>query len=116
MLDTVLLRGEGLSGGQPQRVAIARALLKDTPTLVLDEATSALDRRSEQYIQKTLWKLMEGRTALVVAHRLSTIQRMDRIVVMGKEVSTHWQLLKNPKGIYAKLWLHQSGGYLVTNE
>lgn len=118
-LDTLVgERGIKLSGGQRQRVAIARALLKDAPILVLDEATSALDSRSEQYIQKALWKLMKGRTALVIAHRLSTIQRMDRIVVMDKgkvvQVGTHEELLKDAKGIYAKLWAHQSGGYIAT--
>jgi ATP-binding cassette subfamily B protein len=109
-------RGVKLSGGQRQRVAIARALLKDAPILVLDEATSALDSRSEQLIQKALWKLMKDRTALVIAHRLSTIQRMDRIAVMDKgtivQLGTHEQLLKDKKGIYAKLWAHQSGGYV----
>lgn len=109
-------RGIKLSGGQRQRVAIARALLKDAPILVLDEATSSLDSQSEGYIQKALWKLMEGRTALVIAHRLSTIQRMDRIAVMSKgkivQIGTHDQLLKDKKGIYAKLWAHQSGGYI----
>ncbi len=109
-------RGVKLSGGQRQRVAIARALLKDAPILVLDEATSSLDSKSEQYIQKALFKLMENRTALVIAHRLSTIQKMDKIAVMNKgkivELGTHESLLKNSDGIYAKLWAHQSGGYI----
>jgi len=109
-------RGVKLSGGQRQRVAIARALLKDAPILVLDEATSSLDSKSEQYIQKALFKLMENRTALVIAHRLSTIQKMDKIAVMNKgkivELGSHKELLKNKNGIYAKLWAHQSGGYI----
>ncbi|HTH72107.1 MAG TPA: ABC transporter ATP-binding protein [Candidatus Pristimantibacillus sp.] len=109
-------RGVKLSGGQRQRVAIARALLKDAPILVLDEATSALDSRSEQLIQKALWKLMKNRTALVIAHRLSTINRMDRIAVMDKgrivQLGTHEELLKDKDGIYAQLWAHQSGGYV----
>ena len=108
-------RGVKLSGGQRQRVAIARAMLKNAPILVLDEATSALDSESEVLIQDALWKLMEGRTAIVIAHRLSTIQHMDRIVVMQEgriaEQGSHRELIKNG-GIYAKLWSHQSGGFI----
>jgi ATP-binding cassette subfamily B protein len=108
-------RGVKLSGGQRQRVAIARAILKDAPILILDEATSALDSESEVLIQDALWKLMQGRTAIVIAHRLSTIQKMDRIVVLedGKitEQGSHKTLL-NQKGTYAKLWAHQSGGFI----
>lgn len=108
-------RGVKLSGGQRQRVAIARALLKNAPILVLDEATSSLDSESEALIQSALWRLMEGRTAIVVAHRLSTIQKMDRIIVLdaGKiiEQGTHQELL-HTKGAYAKLWAHQSGGFI----
>jgi ATP-binding cassette subfamily B protein len=108
-------RGVKLSGGQRQRVAIARAMLKDAPILLLDEATSALDSESEVLIQDALWRLMEGKTAVVIAHRLSTIQKMDRIVVLsdGKiaEQGTHKELLEK-NGIYANLWAHQSGGFL----
>ena len=108
-------RGIKLSGGQRQRIAIARAMLKDAPILVLDEATSALDSDSEQLIQDALWKLMQGRTALVIAHRLSTIQKMDRILVMedGRivEQGSHAELIAH-KGIYAELWNHQSGGFI----
>jgi ATP-binding cassette subfamily B protein len=108
-------RGVKLSGGQRQRVAIARAMLKNAPILLLDEATSALDSESEGLIQDALWKLMEGRTAIVIAHRLSTIQRMDRILVLDNgvivEEGTHKELiLKN--GTYAKLWARQSGGFM----
>jgi subfamily B ATP-binding cassette protein MsbA len=95
-----------LSGGQRQRLSIARALLKDAPILLLDEATSALDSESERYIQASLERLMKGRTTFVVAHRLSTIERADRIVVMdgGRivEQGTHAQLLA-AGGLYAHL-------------
>src|SRR3989344_2164305 len=108
-------RGVKLSGGQRQRVAIARAMLKDAPILVLDEATSSLDSESEKYIQEALWKLMKNCTTIVVAHRLSTIHKMDRIVVLdnGKmvEEGTHKELLAK-NGVYAGLWAHQSGGFL----
>ena len=109
-------RGVKLSGGQKQRVAIARAMIKDAPILVLDEATSALDSESELLIQDALWKLMKDKTAIVIAHRLSTIQKMDRIVVLDKgkivEEGSHKELLKNKNGHYARLWAHQSGGFL----
>jgi ATP-binding cassette, subfamily B, bacterial len=108
-------RGVKLSGGQRQRIAIARAILKDAPILVLDEATSALDSESEKHIQAALWTLMRDRTAIVIAHRLSTVRRMDRLVVLeaGKivEQGGHDQLLAGA-GQYAALWQHQSGGFL----
>ena len=96
-------RGVKLSGGQRQRVAIARVLLKNAPILVLDEATSALDSEVEAAIQENLYTLMEGKTVIAVAHRLSTIAAMDRLVVMDKgrivEEGTHKELLK--RGLYA---------------
>ncbi|MEU2426401.1 ABC transporter ATP-binding protein [Streptomyces sp. NPDC007851] len=108
-------RGVKLSGGQRQRVALARAILRDAPVLLLDEATSALDSESELLVQEALWRLMEGRTALVVAHRLSTVAAMDRLVVLDRgrivEQGTHHELLA-AEGAYAKLWQHQSGGFL----
>lgn len=115
-LDTIVgERGVKLSGGQRQRIAIARAILKDAPILVLDEATSALDSESEKLIQDALEKLMKDRTSIVVAHRLSTIAHLDRIIVLdhGKiiENAPHAELLKQ-KGTYAKLWSHQSGGFI----
>lgn len=109
-------RGVKLSGGQRQRIAIARAMLKNAPILVLDEATSALDSESEVLIQSALWKLMEGRTAIVIAHRLSTIQKMDRIIVLDNgvivEEGSHKELVGKKAGTYAKLWAHQSGGFI----
>jgi ATP-binding cassette, subfamily B, bacterial len=108
-------RGVKLSGGQRQRVALARAILRDAPILLLDEATSALDSESEILVQQALWRLMEGRTALVVAHRLSTVARMDQLVVLDRgrivEKGTHGELLRLG-GTYARLWQHQSGGFL----
>jgi len=99
-------RGARLSGGQQQRIAIARALLRDAPVLLLDEATSALDAQSEFAVQEALARLMEGRTTLVIAHRLATILKADRIVVMdrGRIVAqgTHADLLAQG-GLYAEL-------------
>ena len=109
-------RGIKLSGGQRQRVAIARAILKDAPILVLDEATSALDSESEALIQKSLETLMENRTSIVIAHRLSTIAKLDRIIVLkdGKivEDGSHDELINKKRGVYAKLWARQSGGFI----
>ena len=108
-------RGVKLSGGQRQRIAIARALLADCPVLVLDEATSALDSESEQLVQDALATLMRGRTSIVVAHRLSTVASLDRIVVLdgGKvaEDGPHAQLIEQG-GEYANLWSRQTGAYL----
>ncbi len=109
-------RGLKLSGGQRQRVAIAQAMAKAAPVLILDEATSALDSESEALVQEALWRLMDGCTALVVAHRLATIARLDRIVVLEHggvvEQGTHADLLGRP-GVYRRLWQHQSGGFLA---
>jgi ATP-binding cassette, subfamily B, bacterial len=111
-------RGVKLSGGQRQRVAIARAILKNAPILILDEATSSLDSESEALIQDALWNLMTRRTAIVIAHRLSTVRRMDKLVVLERgeivEQGTHETLL-TLGGIYAGLWAHQSGGFLPTS-
>jgi subfamily B ATP-binding cassette protein MsbA len=104
--------GTRLSGGQRQRIAIARALLKNAPILILDEATSALDTQSERQIQQALDLLRKGRTAFVVAHRLSTIENADRIVVLEKgelvETGTHRELIIRG-GFYARL--HQMQDY-----
>ncbi len=108
-------RGTKLSGGEKQRIAIARAILVDAPILILDEATSSLDSVTERYIQESLEKLMRDRTTLVIAHRLSTLSQMDRILVFdsGKivEEGTHSNLLAK-EGLYARMWKMQVGGFL----
>ncbi len=108
-------RGVKLSGGQKQRIAIARAMLKNAPILVLDEATSALDSESEVEIQKALHILMSGKAVIAIAHRLSTLREMDRIIVLDNgaiaEDGTHDTLLTYG-GTYARLWAHQAGGFL----
>lgn len=107
-------RGVKLSGGQRQRIAIARAILTNAPILVLDEATSALDSESERMIQDALANLMEGRTSIVIAHRLSTVSRLDRIVVLKDgeilESGTHDELIRNGRE-YAGLWERQTGAF-----
>ncbi|TPW31724.1 ABC transporter ATP-binding protein [Martelella alba] len=109
-------RGVKLSGGQRQRIAIARVFLKDAPILILDEATSALDSEVEAAIQESLFGLMEGKTVIAIAHRLSTLTEMDRLIVLDKgqivETGTH-QALAHGSGIYADLWRRQSGGFLA---
>jgi ATP-binding cassette subfamily B multidrug efflux pump len=109
-------RGVKLSGGQRQRIAIARVFLKNAPILILDEATSALDSEVEAAIQESLFSLMEGKTVIAIAHRLSTLTQMDRLVVLDKgrivETGTHGQLVAQG-GIYADLWNRQSGGFLA---
>ena len=108
-------RGVKLSGGQRQRIAIARAMLADCPILVLDEATSALDSESERLVQDALSRLMAGRTSIVVAHRLSTVASLDRIVVISGgrivEDGPHARLIE-ADGEYAHLWNRQTGAYL----
>ncbi|AMP94012.1 ABC transporter ATP-binding protein [Legionella pneumophila] len=114
--DTIIgEQGVKLSGGQRQRIAFARAILKNAPVLLLDEATSALDSRTEQAIQDGLQNLLTDKTALVIAHRLSTLKAMDRIIVLedGKiiENGTHTELLEK-KGAYYNYWTHQSEGFI----
>ncbi len=108
-------RGVILSGGERQRIAIARAILKNAPILIFDEATSSLDSESEKYIQESLKNLMRNKTVVAIAHRLSTLREMDRIIVMDKgkivEQGTHLGLLRK-KGRYAKLFKMQSDGYI----
>jgi ATP-binding cassette subfamily B protein len=112
-------RGVKLSGGQRQRIALARAILKDAPILVLDEATSALDSEVEAEIQESLNTVMQGKTVLAIAHRLSTLAHMDRIVVLDDgrivEEGRHTDLLAQG-GLYARYWNRQSGGFLITDE
>ncbi|WP_171136641.1 MULTISPECIES: ABC transporter ATP-binding protein [unclassified Ruegeria] len=110
-------RGVKLSGGQRQRIALARAILKDAPILVLDEATSALDSEVEASIQSALQRVMEGKTVLAIAHRLSTLSEMDRIIVLDQgrivESGPHDVLLAQG-GLYARFWHRQSGGFIQT--
>ncbi len=109
-------RGVKLSGGERQRVAIARAILKNAPILILDEATSSLDSESEALIQDALARLMEGKTVIAIAHRLSTVMKMDRLIVIEKgkvvQTGTHAELLSHKSNLYKKLWEIQAGGFI----
>lgn len=112
-------RGIKLSGGEKQRVAIARAVLKNAPILILDEATSHLDSESERLVQEALWRLIEGRTTIIIAHRLATVMQTDKILVLDKgriiEEGNHFELIKK-NGLYAKLFKLQSGAILLTDK
>jgi ATP-binding cassette subfamily B protein len=105
-------RGSKLSGGERQRIAIARAMLSDSPIIILDEATSALDSVTEQHIQKSLESLMKNKTTLIIAHRLSTLAKMDRILVFHEgcivEEGSHDELLAK-NGHYVTMWEMQTG-------
>lgn len=109
-------RGIKLSGGERQRIAVARAILKDAPILILDEATSSLDSESEALIQDALTRLMEGKTVIAIAHRLSTVMKMDRIVVIENGAvamtGTHAELVSHEGSLYKKLWEIQAGGFI----
>ncbi len=110
-------RGVKLSGGERQRVALARAFLANAPILILDEATSSLDSESEALIQEAMERLMSGRTSIVIAHRLSTVRAMDRILVFEQgrivEEGNHETLLRRPHGYYRRLFDRQSGGFVI---
>ena len=112
-------QGVKLSGGQRQRIALARAILKDAPILVLDEATSALDSEVESAIQSALERVMRGKTVLAIAHRLSTLSKMDRIIIIDQghivETGTHQSLLELG-GLYHRYWKRQSGGFIETQQ
>ena len=112
--DTVVgEQGASLSGGQRQRIAIARALFTQPRILLLDEATSALDYESEAILQQNMGAICEGRTVIIIAHRLSSVRHANRIIVMDKgaivEEGPHEALLQMPGGLYAQLWGMQGG-------
>jgi ATP-binding cassette, subfamily B, bacterial len=113
-------RGVKLSGGERQRVALARAFLADTPVLVLDEATSSLDSESEALIQEAMERLMAGRTSIVIAHRLSTVRMLDRILVFDRgqvvEEGTHEELVRREGGTYRRLFERQALGLVVDDD
>jgi ATP-binding cassette subfamily B protein len=112
-------RGVKLSGGQRQRITLARAILKNTSILLLDEATSALDSVTEHHIQESLAYLMRDKTVMVIAHRLSTLSHLDRILVFQEgtivEDGSHSELLRR-EGHYARMWSMQAGGFLPQSE